>query len=138
MDEAPATTAEAQAGAALSALAAWSSALLGLARLEVRRALRGVILAVLLVLAAAVLLGAFVLLGVVLLLLVLHAATHSWLLAVVLALPLLLIAALLVLRAARRAVRPLTLPATRAELAALTSCVAPAAAAAEHEHDATR
>jgi uncharacterized membrane protein YqjE len=95
------------------------AAVLALARLEAARAARGLLWALLLGVTAAVLVTACLLLVVALLLLGLLHVSGSLALALAMTIVVLLVATWLSWRGLRRVLRPLSLPATRAELRAL-------------------
>lgn len=104
---------------ALDAVLEMGAALLGLARLEVCRAGRGLLWALLLGIATVVLMASGLLLLVALLLLGLFHASGSLALALALTIVLLVVGVWLLLHGLRRVLRPLSLPATRAELRAV-------------------
>lgn len=93
--------------------------MLGLARLEAGRAGRGLLWALLFGIAIVVLVASGLLLLVALLLLGLVHASGSLVLALVLTILVLIVGVWLLLRGLRRVLRPLSLPATRAELRAV-------------------
>lgn len=115
---APTDTSPAVPGA-LDAVIEMGAALLGLARLEAGRAGRGLLWALLFGIAIVVLVASGLLLLVALLLLGLVHASGSLVLALVLTILVLIVGVWLLLRGLRRVLRPLTLPATRAELRAV-------------------
>ena len=115
---APTDTCAAVPGA-LDAVIEMGAALLGLARLEAGRAGRGLLWALLFGIAIVVLVASGLLLLVALLLLGLVHASGSLVLALVLTILVLIVGVWLLLRGLRRVLRPLTLPATRAELRAV-------------------
>lgn len=104
---------------ALDAVIEMGAALLGLARLEAGRAGRGLLWALLFGIAIVVLVASGLLLLVALLLLGLVHASGSLVLALVLTILVLIVGVWLLLRGLRRVLRPLSLPATRAELRAV-------------------
>lgn len=103
-------------GATLEAVREMVAALLGLARLELARAARGLVGAALLGVAALVLVGVAIVLIVALLLLGLLELSGSLAVALAVTATLAVLGIWLMLRAARRMLRPLGLPTTRAEL----------------------
>ncbi|THD11835.1 phage holin family protein [Metallibacterium scheffleri] len=115
---APTDTCTAVPGA-LDAVIEMGAALLGLARLEAGRAGRGLLWALLFGIAIVVLVASGLLLLVALLLLGLVHASGSLVLALVLTILVLIVGVWLLLRGLRRVLRPLSLPATRAELRAV-------------------
>ncbi len=115
---APTDTSPAVPGA-LDAVIEMGAALLGLARLEAGRAGRGLLWALLFGIAIVVLVASGLLLLVALLLLGLVHASGSLVLALVLTILVLIVGVWLLLRGLRRVLRPLSLPATRAELRAV-------------------
>ena len=115
---APTDTCKAVPGA-LDAVIEMGAALLGLARLEAGRAGRGLLWALLFGIAIVVLVASGLLLLVALLLLGLVHASGSLVLALVLTILVLIVGVWLLLRGLRRVLRPLSLPATRAELRAV-------------------
>jgi uncharacterized membrane protein YqjE len=116
---APAADTSTAVPGALDAVIEMAAALLGLARLEVGRAGRALLWALLLGIAAMVLVASGLLLLVALLLLGLVHASGSLALALALTIGLLVVGVWLLLRSLRRVLRPLSLPATRAELRAV-------------------
>ena len=115
----PTEVGTASALGALDAMLEMGAALLGLVRLEVGRAGRGLLWALLIGVATIVLVALGLLLLVALLLLGLFHASGSLALALALTVVLLIIGVWLLLRGLRRVLRPLSLPTTRAELRAV-------------------
>jgi len=116
---APTDASTASAPGALDAMLEMGAALLDLVRLEVGRAGRGLLWALLIGVATLVLVALGLLLLVALLLLGLFHASGSLALALALTVVLLIVGVWLLLRGLRRVLRPLSLPTTRAELRAV-------------------